>query len=80
MSVLNQSVDSEKNLHLLKDEDNRTILHYLSLNNNSFIFNRIILKYKEEAKEWLQVTDVYHCQAAHYIVFRGKLDLLKTIE
>lgn len=53
MTALNSAVDSNIDISKIRDEDNRTILHYLALYNNSYVFNRLLIKYKEYSTEWL---------------------------
>lgn len=47
MAVLNSSIETVKNIYDLIDEDNRTVLHYLALNKNFYVFNRLISTYPQ---------------------------------
>lgn len=42
MAVLNSAVETVKNIFDLKDEENRTVLHYLALNSSFYVFNRLM--------------------------------------
>lgn len=57
MKSLTQILESTQQLNLLKDEYGRTMLHYLALNNNSYVFNRLINKYP--SAEWVNAVDKY---------------------
>lgn len=46
MALLNASIDTVSNICDLEDGDKRTVLHYLALNSNSYIFNRLLMKFK----------------------------------
>lgn len=46
MPILNASVDTVPNIYDLEDSEKRTVLHYLALNSNSFIFNRLLIKFQ----------------------------------
>ena len=45
MAILNAAVETINDIHQLKDQDKRTVLHYLALNGNSYVFMRLIQKY-----------------------------------
>lgn len=45
MAVLNSSIEIVKNIFELIDEEKRTVLHYLALNKNFYVFNRLISTY-----------------------------------
>ncbi|CAD8083814.1 unnamed protein product [Paramecium primaurelia] len=79
MPILNASVDTVPNIYDLEDSEKRTVLHYLALNSNSFIFNRLLIKFQSQAKEWLQKQDKYDLQAIHYFIYSGKIDMLDEI-
>lgn len=53
MGELNKAIDERDDLNKLVDAENRSLLHYMALHNNSYIFNRLLMKYKVYAAEWL---------------------------
>ena len=79
MAILNAAVESITDIYELKDQDNRTILHYLALNGNSYVFMRLIQKYPKESKKWLEMNDKFGLQPVHYVVYKQKFDLLIEI-
>ncbi|CAD8186865.1 unnamed protein product [Paramecium octaurelia] len=79
MPILNASVDTVPNIYDIEDADKRTVLHYLALNSNTFIYNRLLIKFQPQAQQWLLKEDKYGLQAIHYFVYSGKIEMLDEI-
>ncbi|CAD8101438.1 unnamed protein product [Paramecium sonneborni] len=79
MAFLNKQIETVPNINQIQDQEKRTILHYLGLNSNQYIFNRLLMKYKSQKNEWLQKEDIYGLHAIHYFIYKGKVDLLEEI-
>ncbi|CAD8093988.1 unnamed protein product [Paramecium sonneborni] len=81
MAILNEQIETTKEIEKIIDEDDhRTVLHYLALNQNTFIFIKLLRKYDEsQNKEWLQKKDKYGLEAIHYFIYKGKVDVLNHI-